>query len=304
MEDMSAADLIQSFSQAPAAYDEGEEKARLAVDALSNQFPPAEGVSVRQSSLGDLDVELAVFDEGGPIVLYFHGGGFVTGSSASHRHLCSFLAKSVKGVVYSIDYRLAPEDPFPAALDDAVSAYKALIREFPDRPVSIAGDSAGGGLAFSCASYLRDAGERMPACIVGLSPWVNLCTDSESYELLAELDPLLSAEVAEWHSTRYLNGVSANDPRVSPLFADHSGFPPVLIQIGDREVFLGDAVLMHQKLLQAHVGSVLEIGSGLFHVWHLFWPVLKEARDSLAQAGKFIVQNSALGSSSVATEKI
>ena len=296
MQDMSAADLIQSFSQAPGAYDEGEEKARLAVDALSNQFAPAEGISVRQSSLGDLNVELAVFDDDGPIVLYFHGGGFVTGSCLSHRHLCSFLAKSVKGVVYSVDYRLAPEDPFPAALEDAVSAYLALVREFPDRAVSIAGDSAGGGLAFSCASYLRDSGEQMPACIVGLSPWVNLCTDSESYELLAELDPLLSAEVADWHSRRYLNGVSAKDPRVSPLFADHSGFPPVLIQIGDREVFLGDAVVMHQKLMQAQVRSVLEIGSGLFHVWHLFWPVLKEARDALTRAGNFILQNSTLKS--------
>ena len=292
MEDMSAADLIQSFSQAPAAYDEGEEAARLAVDALSNQFAPAEGVSVRGSNLGELNVELAVFDEAGPIVLYFHGGGFVTGSCTSHRHVCSYLAKCVEGVVYSVDYRLAPENPFPAALDDAVAAYRALIREFPDRPVSIAGDSAGGGLAFSCASSLRDAGERMPACIVGFSPWVNLCTDNESYELLSELDPLLSAEVADWHSGRYLNGASANDPRVSPLFADHKDLPPTLIQIGDREVFLGDAVLMHQKLLQARVQSVLEIGSGLFHVWHLFWPVLKEGRDALVRAGEFIKRNS------------
>lgn len=292
MEDMSAMDLIQSFSLAPAAYDEGEEKARLAVDALSDQFVPAEGVSVRQSSLGALSAELAVFEEDGPIVLYFHGGGFVTGSCASHRHLCSYLAKCVGGVVYSVDYRLAPENPFPAALDDAVSAYQALVREFPDRAVSIAGDSAGGGLAFSCACSLRNAGERMPACIVGFSPWVSLCTDNESYELLSELDPLLSAEVADWHSDRYLDGLSAKDPRVSPLFADLSDFPPVLIQIGDREVFLGDAVLMHQKLLRARVESVLEIGSGLFHVWHLFWPVLKEGRSALARAADFVRDNS------------
>ncbi len=292
MEDISVTDLIQSFYQTPATFDEGEEQARLAVDALSHQFAPAEGVSVRESNLGELNAELAVFDEDGPIVLYFHGGGFVTGSCTSHRHLCSYLAKCVGGIVYSVDYRLAPEDPFPAALDDAVSAYQALIREFPHRSVSIAGDSAGGGLAFSCASYLRDSGEPMPACIVGLSPWVNLCTDNESYELLAEVDPLLSAEISEWHSKRYLDGMSAQDPRVSPLFADHVDFPPVLIQIGDREVFLGDAVLMHQKLLQAGVQSVLEIGPGLFHVWHLFWPALKEGRKALAQAGEFISRNS------------
>ena len=126
MEDMNATDLIQSFSQAPAAYDEGEEAARLAVDALSNQFAPAEGVSVRESNLGELNVEMAVCNEAGPIVLYFHGGGFVTGSCTSHRHLCSYLAKCVEGVVYSLDYRLAPEDPFPAALDDSVSGCLAL----------------------------------------------------------------------------------------------------------------------------------------------------------------------------------
>ena len=267
-----------------------ETRKREQMDRLSDLFPAPPGVAVSAVTLGGVPGERLVGAEGGPLVLYFHGGGYVMGSSRSHRHLAARLAADTSGEVYVPDYRLAPEVPCPGALDDALAAYRALSALTPDRPVVRAGDSAGGGLVFAAAVAIRDEGLPAPAALVGISPWVNLGTESESYDRLSTADPMLSRTVCDYFSSRYLDGRSPRDPEASPLFADLRGLPRTLIQVGDRECFFGDAALMHQALIAAGVDTELRVWKAMFHVWHLYWPVLPEGRDALTEVAAFITR--------------
>ena len=224
----------------------------------------------------------------GPTLLYLHGGGYVAGSPRSHRHLAAGLAHRLGGHVVVPDYRLAPEYRFPAALEDVLACYRALAT---DGPVAIAGDSAGGGLSFSLAIAARDEGLPPPQCIVALSPWVALTTNNPAYDDLAALDPLLSREICSWHAMRYLGDTAPTTPEASPLFADLTGLPPVLIQVGDHEVLFGDAARMHQKLLAASVPSELSIWNGMFHVWHLYWPTLAEGAAAIDAVAAFVARS-------------
>lgn len=259
---------------------------RQRIDGFAKMYSPAADVRVFPSSVAGLPAERLTAGPG-PNVLYLHGGGYVTGSARSHRHVAARLAVELAGTVNLVEYRLAPEAPFPAASDDCLSAYAELATE----PLSIIGDSAGGGLAFVTAMRARDAGLPLPRAIVGLSPWVNLETTNEAYELVAPLDPLLSREVAEWHAERYLANGSRTDSKASPLFGDLAGLPPTLIQIGDREVFFGDAMRMHMALLAAGVDAEISVWKAMFHVWHLYWPDLDEGRRALADAARFILDH-------------
>jgi acetyl esterase/lipase len=245
-------------------------------------------VAIEAATLGGRPVERLVADPAGPTVLYLHGGGYVIGSLKSHRHLAGLLAKEARGTVITLDYRLAPEAPFPAALDDARAAWGALAATTAPGRCAIAGDSAGGGLAFATAIAARDAGMPLPGAIVGISPWVNLGTENPSYDRLGAVDPLLSREVVAYFAPRYVPDGDLRDPRVSPLFADLRGLPPTLIQIGDREVFFGDAADMHEHLIAAGVDATLAVWKEMFHVWHLYWPMLSDGRDAIAEIGAYV----------------
>jgi acetyl esterase/lipase len=183
-----------------------------------------------------------------------------------------------------LDYRLAPEHPFPAAL----AAYDELIRRHDAPSVAVGGDSAGGGLSFATLVAARDRTLAMPGCVVGISPWVNLGTENPSYDRLAAVDPMLSREVIGYFAPRYAAGADVRDPRLSPLFARLQGLPPTLIQIGDREAFFGDATAMHECLIGAGVDSELVVWKGMFHVWHLYWPMLAEGRRAIAEIAAFV----------------
>jgi phosphinothricin tripeptide acetyl hydrolase len=253
-------------------------------------FPIPDDVQVHTCSLGDIACERVVGGEGqGPAILYLHGGGYVIGSPRSHRHVAGFLASKTSGEVFVPDYRLAPEAPFPAAVEDALSAYRGLLASRAPEHLAIAGDSAGGGLAFALAVAAREAGLPMPAAIVGLSPWVNMGTENESYRKLSSVDALTTPEVVGWYSTQYLAGADERTPLASPLFADLQGLPSILIQTGDHECFFGDTVLMHQNLISAGVDSELSVWKGMFHVWHAYWPQLSEGREALSQVSSFIL---------------
>jgi acetyl esterase/lipase len=220
----------------------------------------------------------------GPHVLFLHGGGFVTGSPISHRHLAGRLAADLGGTVDVLDYRLAPEAPFPAAVKDCLAAYAALSHH----RVALVGDSAGGNLVFTTAVAARDAGLPRPFALGAISPWVNLATGNISYDLIGPVDPSLSRAVIGWHVSRYLKDGAAEDPRASPLFAALHDLPPTLIQIGDREVFFGDAVELHQRLIAAGTDTTLSVGKEMFHVWHLHWPTLPQGRAAIAELAAFI----------------
>ena len=290
MNTISPAELLTKLKKSPIDYSLGEDHVRSQIELLADMFRPVTGVDVAADTLGGVPAERHTSSQSGPVTMYFHGGGYVTGSSKSHRHVCSLLASETNGIVYAVDYRLAPEVPFPGAIEDAIAASLGAHSRHK-KSLALVGDSAGGGLAFGVAAHFASLSETIASCVVGLSPWVNLTTSNESYLLLRDLDPFLSSEIADWHSQRYLQGTDQSNPLASPIYADLDGVPPSLIQAGDHEVFFGDAVTMHQKLLQSGCKSRLEVGHGLFHVWHLYFPILKEARTALERAAIFITEN-------------
>lgn len=265
-----------------------EQTLRAGIDRMGDAFAIPEGVRVTQIHVGGVASEHVVAKAGGPLLLYLHGGGYVIGSPKSHRHVVARLVEALGGEAYVPDYRMAPEAPFPAAVDDAVAVYAALSEAHPARGIVIAGDSAGGGLAFAAAIRIVAAGLAAPAAVVGISPWVNLGTENDSYDALAQVDPMLSRPAADYFSARYLSGRPATDPAASPLFADLAGLPPVLIQVGDREVFLGDAVKMHHALTAAGVQSELSVWPRMFHVWHAYWPMLAQGREAIEEIADFV----------------
>ena len=193
-------------------------------------------------------------------ILYLHGGGFVTGSSSLYRHLTWRLATAGRARLLSVDYRLAPEHPFPAALEDAVAAYRWLLADGADsRRIAVMGDSAGGNLAFAMLLKARDEGLPLPAAAVGLSPWLDLALASPSFRLNAEADPILNADEAPSLVEYYLAGADPRMPYASPLYGDPAGLPPTLLQVGSDEILRDDSVRMAEKLRAAGCHVELEV---------------------------------------------
>lgn len=223
-------------------------------------------------------------------ILYLHGGGFALGSPALYRHLTWRIAAAAQARVLAIDYRLAPEHPFPAALDDAVAAYAWLLAGGADsRRVAIIGDSAGGGLVFSLLLRCRDEGRLpLPAAAVALSPWTDLAMTGASLRRNARADPFIDgsdmALIAGW----YLGGADPRNPYASPLYGDPAGLPPSLIQVGSDEILRDDATRMADRLRAAGREVELEIWPRMPHVWHLFAAMMPEARRAIARVGAFV----------------
>jgi acetyl esterase/lipase len=222
-------------------------------------------------------------------ILYLHGGGYSTGSPLLYRHLLWRLAAASAARVVAIEYRLAPEHPFPAAIEDASAAWHGLIRAGaqPGRTV-IMGDSAGGGLTFALALRLRDCGDKPPAALVGMSPWTDLAASGESLRANAAADPMLNAEDVPALARLYLAGAEPESPYASPLYGDPAGLPPSLIQVGSDEVLRDDALRMAERLRQAGCSVELEVWRRMPHVWQAFAAMLPEARRAIARIGAFV----------------
>ncbi len=222
-------------------------------------------------------------------VLYLHGGGYVIGSCDTHRNLAYNLSAASKARVLLLDYRLAPESPFPAAVEDAVAAYCWLLDEgFAPGRLSIGGDSAGGGLTVAALVALRYRGQPMPAAGLCLSPWVDMEGVGASMTAKADEDPTLNHEVLLWFSERYLAGADARAPLAAPIYADLAGLPPLLVQVGTAEVLLDDSLRLAECARAAGVDVSLDVAYEMMHVWHLFEPVLDEAGEAIARAGAFL----------------
>jgi epsilon-lactone hydrolase len=227
-------------------------------------------------------------------ILFLHGGGYVTGSPELYRHLTWRFAAAAAARVTAIRYRLAPEHPFPAALDDAVAAWRGLLAEGVDpRHTAVIGDSAGGGLALCLALRLRDGGEPLPAAIVALSPWTDLAVTGESIRRNAAADPMQNAAEVPHVAARYLNGADPRNPYASPLYGDPAGLPPTLIQVGSDEILRDDAVRMAARMRDAGCAVALEIWPRMPHVWQAFASVMPEARQAITRIGVFVQQNTA-----------
>lgn len=220
-------------------------------------------------------------------LLYLHGGGYRVGAPVTYRHFTWRLATAAQARLLAIDYRLAPEHPFPAALEDAISAYRWLLAG-AWQGLAVVGDSAGGGLALALLLKLRDDGLPLPAAAVALSPWTDLAMTGASLTLNAEADPMLNADDLPRFATDYLAGADPRNPYASPLYGDPSGLPPTLLHVGADEILRDDAVRMAEKMRQAKCHVELEIWPRMPHVWHLLAPVLPEARLAIAGIGDFL----------------
>lgn len=223
------------------------------------------------------------------VVYYLHGGGYISGSAKTNRPVTIPLARGLKRRVFSLDYRLAPEHRFPAGLDDAVAGYRWLLATGTDpRNISIAGDSAGGGMTLALAMRLRDGGEPLPACLVCLSPWTDMTGSGESIVANSDLDPMFVTKDISRYARAYLGDGSPRNPLASPLLGNLSGLPPLFLQVGGEEILLDDARALHAKVIAAGGSSELRIFNGVFHGWQFGTPFLPEARQSLAEIVQFI----------------
>jgi len=220
-------------------------------------------------------------------LLYLHGGGYVMGSVATHRSLIGRIAYATGLRCLALDYRLAPEHAFPAAIDDVCAAYRWLLgKGIPASGIALAGDSAGGGLTLGSLVALREAGDPLPAAAVCLSPLTDLELTGASAHAVVD-DPMVDREGTRIMADAYLQGADARDPRASPLHADFRAFPPLLIEVGTREILLDDAIRVAQRARAAGVDVTLEEGEGLTHVWQLH-PHLPESRASIERIARFI----------------
>jgi monoterpene epsilon-lactone hydrolase len=222
-------------------------------------------------------------------VLYLHGGAYVSGAPAHYRHFTWRIADAVRACVWALEYRLAPEHPFPAALEDAVAGYMWLADKTSDtRQLFVMGDSAGAGLTLCLLLKLRDDGRSLPGAAVAMSPWTDLALTGRSLTSNAAADPMLNAGDLPALAQYYLAGADARTPYASPLYGDPAGLPPVLIQVGSDEILRDDAIRMAENLRRDNARSKLEIWSRMPHVWQLFVPFLPEAHRAIAQIGDFI----------------
>ena len=223
------------------------------------------------------------------VLLYFHGGGYYRGSTATVREMVARMSRAAGVKALSIDYRLAPEHPFPAAVDDAVASYRWLLaQDYAAHNLVVGGDSAGGGLAVALLVAMRDDGAPLPAAGVCLSPWVDLSQSGTSYTTKAVEDPSISKAYLDRFATLYLNGAEARTPLASPLFADLHGLPPLLIQVGTAEVLLDDAIQLASRAQAAGVKVELDQWEGMPHVWQNNGPDLPEGQEAVLRVGAFI----------------
>jgi acetyl esterase/lipase len=227
-------------------------------------------------------------------VLYLHGGGYVMGGPQTHRTLAYNIAAAADARCLLLDYRLAPEHPFPAAVEDAATAYRWLLAGGADpSSIIVAGDSAGGGLTVATMVKLRDEGIDLPGAAVCLSPWTDMEGQGDSMTANAAKDPMVQADGLARIAKAYLNGADPQHPLAAPIHADLSGLPPMLIQVGSDEVLLDDASRLADRARAAGVDVVYEEWPQMFHVWQLFAPMLSEGRDAIARIGTFAKQHAA-----------
>ena len=265
------------------------EQSRAAFEQLQ------ESHDIRAQSLGGVS-GLAMTATADPepenIILYFHGGAYVVGSPAFSAPLTLALSEHAQASVFSADYRLAPEHRFPAALDDALATYRGLLEQgTTSKQIAVCGDSAGGGLALSLVIALRDQGLPMPAACGLLSPWVDLTGKGETIRTMAGQDPMFpEARALFQFASIYAGDAPLDDPRMSPLFADHAGLPPLGIQVGSQEILLGDASQLAQSARQAGVEVNLEVYDGMWHVFQAMAD-LPEARQANQSMGGFLRQH-------------
>jgi monoterpene epsilon-lactone hydrolase len=264
---------------------------RAAYDELGDRFPPAADVKVEPVDACGVAAEWTSTPgaSSGDVILYLHGGGYAWGSLKSHRHLASELGRAATMRTLALDYRRAPESPFPRALDDALIGYRFLLDAgFDARRIAVAGDSAGAGLAVALLVRLKDQGLSQPAGALLMSPWVDLTATADSYDRNAKRDPVLDRKLMQFLAGQYLDGRAPETPLASPVFADLVGIAPLTIFVGSTESLLDDSIALARAAGLADVSVRLEIWPQMFHIWPNYHPVLSQGRQGVVRAGRLL----------------
>lgn len=260
-------------------------------DLLKMQKAPPAGIVIEQTALGGVPTERvsAPGVRADAAVFYIHGGGWVAGKPANHRPLTWRLSQQLGIPVYAPDYRLAPEHPFPAGLDDCLAAWRALLATgIPASNIVIGGDSAGGNLTLALALRLRDEGAALPAALVCLSPATDLASTGASVTANARADAMFTPEMMGTLEARYFPGRDPRDPYLSPLYGDAGGLPPTLFQVGATEMLLDDSTRMAAKITAAGGVAVLEVWPKVWHVWQLMADQLPEGEKAIRNITAFV----------------
>jgi len=265
---------------------------RKRLDDVGAVWPVANDVELTAVDVNGIPGEFSIVPGSDPsgVLMFFHGGGYCSGSIRSHRRLVTEAGRAASTRTLAVGYRLAPEHPFPAAYDDALTAWQFLRNQgIAASRIAIGGDSAGAGLTLALIARLRDAHEELPACAWLISPWTDLTMSGSTLASKAAVDPLIHKEYLSELADVYVPaGMDRKDPRVSPLFANFADFPPTLIQIGSDETLLDDATRLAERVGATDVAVTLEIWPHMIHAWPLWNAHLEEGRRALLQAGAFI----------------
>ncbi len=287
MEEIEAVRALLKSLPRPRNWAERRER----IDTVASAYGVAPDIAFEQVKIGRCDAEWSIAPGSDPsrVLLYFHGGGFCSGSIRSHRGMVSEIGRAAKVRTLALGYRLAPEHPFPAALEDARAAVKDLLAiGIPTDRIAIGGDSAGGGLTLAALVRLRDAGRPLPACAWLVSPWVDLEMTGASIDTKDADDPLIHRTYLQELASAYCGKESPGNPSISPVHADLSGLPPTLVQVGSAETLLDDAVAIVERFGEADVASTLEIWPRMIHAWPLWSARLTAGRQAIASAGAYI----------------
>jgi monoterpene epsilon-lactone hydrolase len=298
MSEQQQADLDAFLRRAPVDFSLPIEGLRAGFEEAMRHVPVAADVHrtpVTVGGVGALDVVVggATSDD---IILYLHGGGYVIGSAESSVPLAAELARRTSAKVITLDYRLAPENPFPAAVDDAKAAYQGLLSQgIAPGHIALAGESAGGGLAVAAALALRDAQVPLPASILAMSPWADLTLSGSTLVAKQPVDATLTGDGMRRSAGDYVGSADATDPYLSPIFGDLHGLPPVLIQSGSHEILLSDSLRLASRAADDDVRVTLDVVPGVPHVFQAYAAVLDEGEAALGRAAEFLINGWAAG---------
>lgn len=263
---------------------------RRHLDRIGQRMPVLDGVRCEGVKLGELRGEWLYPSEtkNDRMFIYLHGGAYQMGSIKSHRAMVSRMVQTCHSPALLLEYRLAPEHPFPAAIEDVCLVYQQLLQTYQDASLIIVGDSAGGGLALASTLFLKAQEMPLPKALVLISPWVDLTGEQTSLDTLANKDPILNKRDIIRFAKDYFQEESPQNPLVSPLYGDLSQLPPTLIQVGTHEVLLGEAKILHQKMEEVNSPVELEVWKNMFHVWHFAGEKLPEAQKAFKKIHTFL----------------
>lgn len=263
---------------------------RIWLEKVGRRFPALPDTTLTPVSAHGIPCEWLTTPLSNPnkVILFFHGGAYAAGSLHSHRGLASRLAAVTNGRVLSVDYRLAPEHPFPAGIDDAVTAYRWLLNQTDASQVILAGDSAGGGLVMATLLKLKEDGLALPAGGVLICPWLDLTGENPAINKLTRRDPILYKSGLTRAAQMYAQGQDLKNPYISPLFGDLSGLPPLLVQVGSRDMISVDGIALADKLHKAGEKIQFKNWKNMVHVWHFFGDRLPEAAQAMQQINGFV----------------